>query len=114
MREGAVESFPACPAHELGYSRRRGERLAGPARAAVAAECGVGMPPVVEQFQRVRQRPRCQLDLVSRCLEALETAAFNLFLYARMLGCAAEIDDHLNRGRDMDTRTAASKCRFVA
>jgi hypothetical protein len=46
--------------------------------------------------------------------EALETAAFNLFLYARMLGCAAEIDDHLNRGRDMDTRTAASKCRFVA
>jgi hypothetical protein len=31
-----------------------------------------------------------------------------------MLGCAAEIDDHLNRGRDMDTRTPASKCRFVA
>jgi succinyl-CoA synthetase alpha subunit len=46
--------------------------------------------------------------------EALETAAFTIFLYARMLGCAAEIDDHLNRGRDMDTRTAASKCRFVA
>jgi len=46
--------------------------------------------------------------------EALETAAFTIFLYARMLGCAAEIDDHLNRGRDMDTRTPASKCRFVA
>lgn len=46
--------------------------------------------------------------------EALETAAFTLFLYARMLGCAAEIDDHLNRGRNMDTRTAASACRFVA
>lgn len=44
---------------------------------------------------------------------ALETAAFTLFLYPRMLGCAAEIDDHLNRGRNMDTRTAASKCRFV-
>ena len=44
----------------------------------------------------------------------LETAAFTVFLYARMLGCAAEIDDHLNRGRDMDTRTAASQCRFVA
>ena len=29
-------------------------------------------------------------------------------------GCAAEIDDHLNRGRNMDTRTAASECRFVA
>lgn len=44
----------------------------------------------------------------------LETAAFTLFLYPRMLGCAAEIDDHLNRGRNMDTRTAASVCRFVA
>ena len=25
-----------------------------------------------------------------------------------------KIDDHMNRGRNMDTRTAASKCRFVA
>jgi hypothetical protein len=24
------------------------------------------------------------------------------------------IDDHLNRGRNMDTRTPASQCRFVA
>jgi succinyl-CoA synthetase alpha subunit len=45
--------------------------------------------------------------------QALETAAFTIFLYGRMLGCAAEIDDHLNRGRNMDTRTPASKCRFV-
>jgi hypothetical protein len=44
----------------------------------------------------------------------LETAAFTVFLYPRMLGCAAEIDDHLNRGRNMDTRTAASVCKFVA
>jgi hypothetical protein len=44
----------------------------------------------------------------------LETAAFTIFLYPRMLGCAAEIDDHLNRGRNMDTRTPASECRFVA
>ncbi len=44
----------------------------------------------------------------------LETAAFTLFLYARMLGCAAEADDHVNRGRNMDTRAAASACRFVA
>jgi succinyl-CoA synthetase alpha subunit len=44
---------------------------------------------------------------------ALETAAFTIFLYPRMLGCAAEIDDHLNRGRNMDTRTPASQCRFV-
>ncbi len=44
---------------------------------------------------------------------ALETAAFTVFLYPRMLGCAAEIDDHMNRGRSMDTRTPASQCRFV-
>lgn len=46
--------------------------------------------------------------------QALETAAFTIFLYPRMLGCAAEIDDHLNRGRSMDTRTPASQCRFIA
>jgi Tex-like protein N-terminal domain len=45
---------------------------------------------------------------------ALETAAFTIFLYARMLGCTAEIDDHLNPGRHMDKRTPASQCRFVA
>jgi len=44
----------------------------------------------------------------------LEAAAFILFLYPRMLGCAAEIDDHMNRGRKMDTRTPASQCRFLA
>ncbi|WP_341923362.1 CoA-binding protein [Polaromonas sp. YR568] len=44
----------------------------------------------------------------------LETAAFTIFLYPRMLGCAAEIDDHMNRGRNMDTRTPATGCRFVA
>ncbi len=43
----------------------------------------------------------------------LETAAFTVFLYGRMIGCAAEIDDHLNRGRNMDTRTPASQCAFV-
>ena len=45
---------------------------------------------------------------------ALETAAFTVFLYGRMLGCAAEIDDHLNRGKNMDTRTPQSEVRFVA
>ena len=45
---------------------------------------------------------------------SLEIAAFTVFLYGRMIGCAAEIDDHLNRGRNMDTCTAASECRFVA
>ena len=43
----------------------------------------------------------------------IETASFATFLFGRMIGCAAEIDDHLNRGRNMDTRTPASKCAFV-
>ena len=43
----------------------------------------------------------------------VETAAFTTFLFGRMIGCAAEIDDHINRGRNMDTRTPASKCSFV-
>jgi len=43
----------------------------------------------------------------------LERAAFTVFLYGRMIGAAAEIDDHLNRGRNMDTRTPASVCGFV-
>jgi succinyl-CoA synthetase alpha subunit len=45
---------------------------------------------------------------------ALETAAFTVFLYGRMLGCAAEIDDHLNRGKNMDTRTPQANIHFVA
>jgi hypothetical protein len=45
--------------------------------------------------------------------EALETAAFTIFLLARMAGSAAEIEDHLNRGRNMDTRTPASACKHV-
>ena len=43
----------------------------------------------------------------------LETAAFTVFLFGRMIGSAAEIDDHLNRGRNMDTRTPASQCGHV-
>ena len=43
----------------------------------------------------------------------LETAAFTIFLFGRMIGAAAEIDDHLNRGRNMDTRTPASACKHV-
>lgn len=30
-----------------------------------------------------------------------------------MIGAAAEIDDHLNRGRKMDTRTPEASCSFV-
>ena len=43
----------------------------------------------------------------------IESASFATFLYGRMIGCAAEIDDHTNRGRNMDTRTPASKCTYV-
>ena len=46
-------------------------------------------------------------------LHQLENAAFNVFLYGRMIGAAAEIDDHVNRGRNMDTRTPADRCAFV-
>ncbi|HTY04639.1 MAG TPA: CoA-binding protein [Rhodocyclaceae bacterium] len=46
--------------------------------------------------------------------EALETAAFTAFLFGRMVGCAGEIDDHINRGRNMDTRTPASLCTYVS
>lgn len=31
-----------------------------------------------------------------------------------MPGGIAEVDDHMNRGRNMDTRTPASQCQFVA
>jgi hypothetical protein len=43
----------------------------------------------------------------------IESASFATFLFGRMIGCAAEIDDHTNRGRNMDTRTPASKCSYV-
>ena len=43
----------------------------------------------------------------------IESAAFTTFLFGRMIGSAAEIDDHINRGRNMDTRTPASGCSFV-
>ncbi|MBF0627859.1 MAG: CoA-binding protein [Magnetococcales bacterium] len=46
--------------------------------------------------------------------DAMESAAFITFLFGRMIGTAAEVDDHTNRGRDMDTRTAASACSYVA
>jgi hypothetical protein len=43
----------------------------------------------------------------------IETASFSTFLFGRMIGCAAEIDDHTNRGKNMDTRTPASKVVYV-
>lgn len=43
----------------------------------------------------------------------VESAAFTTFLFGRMIGTAMEVDDHTNRGRNMDTRTPASKCQYV-
>jgi hypothetical protein len=43
----------------------------------------------------------------------IETSSFATFLFGRMIGCAAEIDDHTFRGKNMDTRTPASKCSYV-
>ncbi|MEG3638150.1 CoA-binding protein [Magnetococcus sp. PR-3] len=45
--------------------------------------------------------------------ESMESAAFTTFLFGRMIGTAAEVDDHTNRGKNMDTRTAASKVTNV-
>jgi hypothetical protein len=45
---------------------------------------------------------------------SMEMAAFTAFLFGRMAGCAGEIDDHINRGRNMDTRTPASQCSHVS
>lgn len=44
----------------------------------------------------------------------LERAAFTIFLFGRIAGTSAEIDDHTNRGKDMDMRTPASRVRFVS
>jgi succinyl-CoA synthetase alpha subunit len=55
--------------------------------------------------------PRYRLGAFSE--SALESAAFTAFLFGRTVGCAGEIDDHINRGRNMDTRTPASQCTFV-
>ncbi|MDH3257096.1 MAG: CoA-binding protein, partial [Nitrospinota bacterium] len=45
--------------------------------------------------------------------EDIEWASFMAFLFGRMIGCAAEIDDHTNRGKNMDTRTPASQVAYV-
>ncbi len=43
----------------------------------------------------------------------MQKIGFNLFLFGRTAGIAGEIDDHRNRGTDMDCRTPASQTRFV-
>jgi len=43
----------------------------------------------------------------------MQKIGFNLFLFGRTAGIVAEIDDHRNRGTDMDCRTPASQTEFV-
>jgi len=44
----------------------------------------------------------------------LEYGAFTTFVYGRLVGEAAEIEDHTTRGRNMDTRTPASQCQSIS
>lgn len=46
--------------------------------------------------------------------DSLRVSAFTAFLFGRMIGCAGDIDDHINRGRNMDMRTETSQCAFVS
>jgi hypothetical protein len=55
-------------------------------------------------------RPYVNGEIDAQCLEY---GAFATFLYGRVVGEAAEIEDHATRGRNMDARTPASQCRFV-
>jgi len=43
----------------------------------------------------------------------MQKIGFSLFLLGRAVGIASEIDDHRNRGTDMDCRTPVSETRFV-
>ena len=43
----------------------------------------------------------------------MQDLVFSMFLFGRMVGTAAEVSDHMNRGTDMDCRTPASEVRFV-
>ncbi len=43
----------------------------------------------------------------------MQKIGFSLFLLGRTVGIAAEIDDHRNRGTDMDCRTPMSETKFV-
>jgi len=46
--------------------------------------------------------------------QEMQDIVFTMFLFGRMVGTAAEVSDHLNRGTDMDCRTPASEVGFVS
>jgi succinyl-CoA synthetase alpha subunit len=43
----------------------------------------------------------------------MQDIVFAMFLIGRMVGTAAEVSDHMNRGTDMDCRTPASEVNFI-
>ena len=45
--------------------------------------------------------------------QQVQELVFNLFLFGRTIGCAAEIADHRDRGKDLDCRTPQSEVRYV-
>lgn len=55
--------------------------------------------------------PALRSGAISR--NELEDIAFAIFLVARIVGVAAEIEDHRNRGLNLDMRIAQEKCRYV-
>ena len=55
--------------------------------------------------------PSALIDAES--LDSVALAALIDHTLLRSDAAAAEIDDHLNRGRNMDTRTPAAACGFV-
>ena len=72
VRERAVEALSARPAEQLAHAVGGRERLVAPVHAAVAADDEMGPAPVLEQLDRVGERPRRQRDLVARRLEPLD------------------------------------------
>jgi hypothetical protein len=54
-------------------------------------------------------KPRVQKLPTYICDHITASIAYTAFGYGRLVGEAAEIEDHTSRGRNMDTRTAASE-----
>ncbi|MDH5721471.1 MAG: CoA-binding protein [Spirochaetia bacterium] len=45
--------------------------------------------------------------------QEMQDIVFTMFIFARMVGCSAEIADHRNRGTNMDCRTPASEITYA-
>ena len=72
MREAVVEPFAAREREHLRRPGRCRECFADAGRAAVLPDRRIRVPPVVEQFGRVRERPSGKRHLVPASLEQLD------------------------------------------